>query len=344
MKTALITGITGQDGAYLAQLLLGKGYRVVGARRRSASSNTWRLQELGVLDQVEFVALDLLEFSNVLRVVETVRPDEIYNLAAMSFVETSFEQPIYSSHVTGIGPVHLLEAIRKTKPDAKFYQASTSEMFGGTDGEPLDETSPFRPRSPYAAAKLYAHSMTVNYREAHGLFAVSGLLFNHESPLRGIEFVTRKITAGLAEIAHGREASIELGNIWAERDWGFAGDYVRGMWMMMQRDEPKDYVLAQGRADEVKRFATMASEVAGFAIEWGKDITGFVHAHDVKTDKIVIKSHEKYYRPDDISLLIGNSCLAHEELDWQPTVNVEQLAEMMVRADMDRVKRGVPLL
>jgi GDPmannose 4,6-dehydratase len=342
MKTALITGITGQDGAYLAQLLLGKGYRVVGARRRSASSNTWRLQELGVLDQVEFVALDLLEFSNVLRVVENVRPDEIYNLAAMSFVETSFEQPIYSSHVTGIGPVHLLEAIRKAKPDAKFYQASTSEMFGGTDGEPLDENSPFRPRSPYAAAKLYAHSMTVNYREAHGLFAVSGLLFNHESPLRGIEFVTRKITAGLAEIAHGREAPIELGNIWARRDWGFAGDYVRGMWTMLQQNKPKDYVLAQGASHDVVQFISMSARAAGLSFILCANDTGCCEG--LAGDKVIFRARTTSYRPVDIEDLVGNAQVAHEELDWQPTVNVEQLAEMMVRADMDRVKRGVPLL
>ncbi len=270
-KTALITGISGQDGAYLSKLLLEKGYKVFGAYRRSASVNLWRLQELGIEQQVHLVPLDLLEFTNILRTIEAVKPDEVYNLAAQSFVGLSFEQPLYTGDVDALGVARLLEAVRAVKPDIRIYQASTSEMFGKVQEVPQSESTPFYPRSPYGVAKLYAHWMTVNYREAYGMYAVSGILFNHESPLRGMEFVTRKITAGFARIKHGTQDVLELGNLDAKRDWGFAGDYVKGMWLMLQQSTPEDYVLATGQTRSVREFVELAAEAAGFDLEWDGD-------------------------------------------------------------------------
>src|SRR5262245_30803377 len=267
-KTALITGITGQDGAYLAKLLLGKGYKVFGGARRTSSSNTWRLKELGIEAEVELIDFELMEMGNVQRAIERLRPDEIYNLGAQSFVQASFEYPIYTIETNTLGTVRILEAIRQVNPKIRFYQASTSEMYGQVQETPQSERTPFYPRSPYGISKLHSHWLTVNYRESYGIAASSGILFNHESPLRGREFVTRKITCGLASIKHGQLDVLTLGNLEAKRDWGFAGDYVEGMWLMVQAATPDDYVLATGESHTVRQFVDAAAPLLGFAIEW----------------------------------------------------------------------------
>ena len=267
-RTALVTGISGQDGAYLARFLLAKGYRVVGALRRSSRSTIPRLIELKIAGDVEIVDFDLAEITNIMRMLKKVQPDEIYNLAAQSFVALSFEQPIYTSDTDGVGPLRLLEALREAVPTARFYQASTSEMYGKVQAVPQDETTPFYPRSPYGFAKLFAHWATVNYRESYDLHASSGILFNHESPLRGREFVTRKITWSLARIRHGDLDMLELGNLDARRDWGFAGDYVEGMWLMLQQDQAQDYVLATSETHTVRAFVETAARRLQFDIEW----------------------------------------------------------------------------
>jgi GDPmannose 4,6-dehydratase len=334
-KKALITGITGQDGAYLAQLLLGKGYEVYGAFRRSASSNFWRLEELGIANQVKMVSMDLLEYSNIQRTLEKVQPDEIYNLAAQSFVAASFEQPLYTSDVDALGVTRLLEAIRSVNPKIRFYQASTSEMFGLVQEVPQTEKTPFYPRSPYGVAKLYAHWMTVNYRESYGMHASSGILFNHESPLRGLEFVTRKITSTLARIKHGSAEMLELGNLEAKRDWGFAGDYVEGMWRMVQQDTPDDYVLATGETHTVKEFVELAAQAAGFELEWsGQDVD--LKAVDAKTGRTILKINPDFYRPAEVELLIGSPEKAFQKLSWKSSTDLNELVEMMVTADMNQ--------
>jgi GDPmannose 4,6-dehydratase len=334
-KKALITGITGQDGAYLAQLLLSKGYEVYGAFRRSASSNFWRLEELGVANQIKMVSFDLLEYSNIQRTLEKVQPDEIYNLAAQSFVAASFEQPLYTSDVDAMGVTRLLEAIRSVNPKIRFYQASTSEMFGLVQEVPQTEKTPFYPRSPYGVAKLYAHWMTVNYRESYGSHASSGILFNHESPLRGLEFVTRKITSTLARIKHGSSEVLELGNLSAKRDWGFAGDYVEGMWRMVQQDTPDDYVLATGETHTVKEFVDLAAQAAGFELEWsGQEVD--LKAVDAKTGRTVLKVNPDFYRPAEVELLIGSPEKAFHKLSWKSSTDLNELVEMMVTADMNR--------
>jgi GDPmannose 4,6-dehydratase len=334
-KKALITGITGQDGAYLAQLLLSKGYEVYGAFRRSASSNFWRLEELGVANQIKMVSFDLLEYSNIQRTLEKVQPDEIYNLAAQSFVAASFEQPLYTSDVDAMGVTRLLEAIRSVNPKIRFYQASTSEMFGLVQEVPQTEKTPFYPRSPYGVAKLYAHWMTVNYRESYGIHASSGILFNHESPLRGLEFVTRKITSTLARIKHGSSEVLELGNLSAKRDWGFAGDYVEGMWRMVQQDTPDDYVLATGETHTVKEFVDLAAQAAGFELEWsGQEVD--LKAVDAKTGRTVLKVNPDFYRPAEVELLIGSPEKAFHKLSWKSSTDLNELVEMMVTADMNR--------
>ncbi|MBC7357618.1 MAG: GDP-mannose 4,6-dehydratase [Desulfacinum sp.] len=338
-RRALITGITGQDAAYLAKFLLEKGYRVTGTYRRTASSNMWRLHELGVLEAIDLVPLDLLELTNILRVVESVAPDEIYNLAAQSFVGVSFDQAVYTTQVNAIGVSYLLEAVRTLNPSIRFYQASTSEMFGKAREVPQSETTPFHPRSPYAVAKLYGHWITVNYREAHGLHASSGILFNHESPLRGREFVTRKITAGLAKIRHGQQEVLELGNLEARRDWGYAGDYVRGMWLMLQQPQGDDYVLATGETHSVREFTERAAACAGFRLAWegeGADAVGV----DETSGRVVVRVNPRFYRPAEVDLLLGDASKARSRLGWAPTVGFEELVEMMVRADMDRAARG----
>lgn len=337
---ALITGITGQDAAYLARFLLERGYEVVGTYRRTASSNLWRLEELGVLEKVELIPMDLLELTNIVRVVTQVRPTEIYNLAAQSFVGVSFEQAVYTSQVNAIGVVYLLEAVRTVDPSIRFYQASTSEMYGKVRETPQNENTPFHPRSPYAVAKVYGHYMTVNYREAHGVHASSGILFNHESPLRGREFVTRKITASLAKIRHGQQDVLELGNLDAERDWGYAEDYVRGMWLMLQQPQGDDYVLATGESHTVREFTEKAARCAGFDLQWeGQGVTA--RGVDRKTGREIVRVSPRYFRPADVEHLRGDASKARRILGWRPVVSFDELVERMAAADLDRAARGV---
>jgi GDPmannose 4,6-dehydratase len=335
-KTALITGASGQDGAYLAKLLLQKGYKVYGAVRRTSSADFWRFRYLGVDRDIELVSLELLEESNVARLITKLQVDEIYNLAAQSFVGASFDQPVYTAEVDAVGVCRLLEAIRGHSPHTKFYQASTSEMFGKVREIPQTETTPFYPRSPYGVAKLYAHWITVNYREAYDLFACSGILFNHESPLRGPEFVTRKATIALAEIRQGRRDVLKMGNLGAKRDWGFAGDYVTGIWMMLNAPKADNYVLATGGTWTVRDFVARAAACLDFDLEWrgdGENETGI----DRKTGKVVVAVDPQFYRPAEVDQLIGDSTKARDALGWQPQTSFDHLVEMMVRADVDRL-------
>ena len=320
MPTALITGITGQDGAYLAQLLLGKGYRVVGLIRRSASADVIgeRLRWLGIIDQLELVDGNLIDLSSLIRVVQGVQPDEVYNLGAQSFVAASWQQPLLTGTVTGLGPVNLLEALRIGCPAARFYQASSSEMYGLIQQPQQNERTPFYPRSPYAAAKLYAHWMTVNYRESFGMHASSGILFNHESPLRGIEFVTRKITDGVARIKLGLAHELALGNLEAMRDWGHARDYVRAMWAMLQQPQAGDYVIATGRTTSIREFCRIAFAHAGLDYQ----------AHVVLNPKLI--------RPAEVDVLLGDAARARQVLGWAPEVSLEDMAAEMVEADLAR--------
>lgn len=338
-KTALITGINGQDGAYLAQLLLSKGYRVVGGMRRSSTPNVHRLQELGIAGDVEFADIDLFELTNLMRCIERQKPDEIYNLAAQSFVALSFEQPLYTAEIDALGTLRFLEAIRHIDPRIRFYQASTSEMFGKVQAIPQDETTPFYPRSPYGVAKLFGHWSTVNYRESYGLHASSGILFNHESPLRGREFVTRKVTLGMAMIKHGKAEVLELGNLDAKRDWGFAGDYVEGMWRMVQQDQPGDYVLATGETHTVRSFVEKVAQWFGFEIAWSGGGEGEIGS-DRRSGKVIVRVNPAYYRPAEVDLLLGSPRLAEEKLGWRRKVGFEALTEMMCEADERRVKIG----
>lgn len=341
-KVALITGISGQDGAYLARLLLHEGYEVYGAMRRSSTPNVWRLDALGIRNDVRLVSMDLAEFSNVQRVLEYVKPDEVYNLAAQSFVTASFEQPIYTMDITGTAVCRLLEAVRIIIPNARFYQASTSEMFGKVQAIPQDESTPFYPRSPYGVAKLAAHWMVINYRESYSMHLSNGILFNHESPLRGLEFVTRKITSQLAEIRHGHRAVLELGNLDSKRDWGFAGDYVRGMWAMVQHPTPQDYVLATGSTVTVRDFVAWAAEAAGMPLEWSgtsEHVTGI----DKRSGKVIVKVSESLFRPAEVDLLIGSAEKARRVLGWEPEVSVQALVQMMIEEDMRRAEQG-PIL
>jgi GDPmannose 4,6-dehydratase len=340
-KTAVITGITGQDGAYLTELLLGKGYTVYGTYRRTSSVNFWRLEELGVENHpnLHLVEYDLTDLSSSIRLLQNSGATEVYNLAAQSFVGVSFEQPITTAEITGIGPVNLLEAIRIVNPKIKFYQASTSEMFGKVQAIPQIESTPFYPRSPYGVAKLYAHWMTINYRESYNIFATSGILFNHESPLRGREFVTRKITDSVAKIKLGKLAVLELGNIDAKRDWGYAKDYVEGMWRMLQAAEPDTYVLGTNRTETVRDFVTMAFKATGVDIDWkGRD--EHEQGFDAKTGKVLVKINPKFYRPAEVELLIGNPAKAKATLGWEPKTTLEELCRMMVVADLARNERG----
>ena len=337
-KTAIITGITGQDGAYLTELLLARGYTVYGTYRRTSSVNFWRLEELGIKashPDLHLVEYDLTDMGSAIRLLESSGATEVYNLAAQSFVGVSFDQPITTAHMTGVGPVHLLEAIRIVNPKIRFYQASTSEMFGKVQAVPQVEDTPFYPRSPYGVAKLYAHWMTMNYRESYGIFGSSGILFNHESPLRGREFVTRKITDSMAKLKLGKLDVLELGNLDAKRDWGYAKDYVEGMWRMLQADEPDTYVLATNRTETVRDFVTMAAKAAGFALEWqGK--AEQERGINIATGKTVVAVNPKFYRPAEVELLIGNPAKAKAKLGWEPTTTLEQLCAMMVEADLRR--------
>jgi GDPmannose 4,6-dehydratase len=320
MKTALITGITGQDGAYLAQLLLEKGYKVYGLIARRSTSTIWRLQYLGIENQVELLEGDLTDISSIIRALNKANPSEVYNLAAQSFVATSWEQPITTSQVTGIGVLNVLEAIRLSNKQIRFYQASTSEMYGLIQEPMQSEKTPFYPRSPYGVAKLYGHWMTVNYRESFDIFGCSGILFNHESPLRGIEFVTRKVTDAVAKIKVGKQHELRLGNIDAKRDWGFAGDYVQAMWLMLQQDNPDDYVIATGKTTTVREMCEIAFEYVGLHYE----------------NYVVIDP--QYYRPAEVDVLLGNPAKANEKLGWKAKTPLKELIEMMVEADLRRVK------
>lgn len=341
MKKAIVTGVTGQDGAYLAELLLGKGYEVYGTYRRTSSVNFWRIEELGI-DQhpdLHLVEYDLTDLGASIRLLKSSGATEVYNLAAQSFVGVSFEQPITTLEITGAGPVNLLEAIRIVNPEIRFYQASTSEMFGKVQAVPQVESTPFYPRSPYGIAKLYAHWMTINYRESYGIFGASGILFNHESPLRGREFVTRKITDGMAKIKLGKLDVLELGNLDAKRDWGYAKEYVEGMWRMLQADKPDTYVLATNRTETVRDFVTMAAKAAGVELAWQGKAEHEVGI-DTRTNKTVVRVNPKFYRPAEVELLIGNPEKAKLELGWQPETTLEQLCQMMVEADIRRNQAG----
>ncbi|QGG49990.1 GDP-mannose 4,6-dehydratase [Lysinibacillus pakistanensis] len=319
MKTALITGITGQDGSYLAELLLDKGYKVYGLVRRTSTPIMVNIEH--ILDKIELVSGDLTDLSSLIRIMEQIQPDEVYNLAAQSFVGTSWEQPILTGNVTGLAVTNMLEAVRIVKPDARFYQASSSEMFGKVVETPQKETTPFYPRSPYGVAKVYGHWITINYRESFNMYACSGILFNHESPRRGVEFVTRKITDAVAKIKLGLANELRLGNLDAKRDWGFAGDYVKAMWLMLQQDTPDDYVISTGETHTVQEFVEIAFSHVG--LKW--------------EDYVVID--EKFVRPAEVDLLLGDCTKAKEKLGWQLDVSFEQLVKMMVDEDLKKYKR-----
>ena len=320
-KTALITGVTGQDGAYLARLLAGKGYKVAGILARRATDTTWRLDELGVKKDVELIDADISDLSSIIRAINAVQPEEYYNLAAQSFVATSWNQPLLTAQATAISVAIGLEAVRLTNPGIRFYQASTSEMFGKIQAARQDESTPFHPRSPYGVAKLFGHWITINYRESFGLHASSGILFNHESPLRGIEFVTRKVSDGVARIKLGRQKELRLGNIDAKRDWGFAGDYVEAMWLMMQQEKPDDFVIATGRTTTVREMCRIA----------------FAHVGLDYKDHVVIDP--KFFRPAEVDELLGHPEKAATRLGWRARTSLEELIRMMVDADMNRVRR-----
>jgi GDPmannose 4,6-dehydratase len=320
-KNALITGITGQDGAYLAKLLLDKGYKVYGLHARRSTNTLWRLDYLGVANDVQLIDGDLTDLSSIIRAMEKSQANEVYNLGAQSFVATSWEQPLLTAQVTGVGTLNVLEAIRIVHPSARFYQASTSEMFGLIQEARQSETTPFHPRSPYGVAKLYSHWMTLNYRESFGMHASSGILFNHESPLRGIEFVTRKVTDAVARIKHGKQTELRLGNIDAKRDWGFAGDYVEAMWLMLQQDTPDDFVVATGETTTVRDMCRIAFEHVG-----------------LDHDKYIVID-PKFYRPAEVDILLGDPGKANAKLGWRAKTNLNSLITMMVDADMARVSK-----
>ncbi|KLU27758.1 GDP-D-mannose dehydratase [Caballeronia mineralivorans PML1(12)] len=340
LTSAVVTGITGQDGAYLTQLLLEKGYDVHGTYRRTSSVNFWRMEELGVLNhpKLHLVEHDLTDLGASIRLFEKAQPREVYNLAAQSFVGVSFDQPATTAEITGVGALNQLEAIRIVDKSIRFYQASTSEMFGKVQAIPQKEDTPFYPRSPYGVAKLYAHWITINYRESYDIFGSSGILFNHESPLRGREFVTRKITDSVAKISLGKLDVLELGNIDAKRDWGFAKEYVEGMYRMLQADEPDTFVLATNRTETVRDFVTMAFKAVGIELSWrgeaekeeGVDSNG----------KVLVRVNPKFYRPAEVELLIGDPTKAKEKLGWEPKTTLEQLCKMMVEEDRRRNKEG----
>ena len=343
MKKAMITGITGQDGSYLSELLLEKGYEVHGVIRRHSTPCTERIDHL--LSDTQYDGRiflhygDLTDSSNAHALIRGIQPDEVYNLAAQSHVAVSFEVPEYTAEATGVGTLRLLEAVRQVKPDARFYQASTSELFGGLpDTAPQSEATPFYPKSPYGAAKLYSFWITKNYRESYGMFAVNGILFNHESPRRGETFVTRKITLAVARIMAGRQEKLSLGNLNAKRDWGFAGDYVEGMWRMLQQDTPDDYVLATNETHTVREFVEMAFHEAGIEIEWrGEGIEE--KGYDAKSGRLLVDVDPRFFRPAEVELLWGNPSKAERELGWRRKVSFADLVRMMVRADMERCGR-----
>ncbi|MGM0887464.1 MAG: GDP-mannose 4,6-dehydratase [Bacillota bacterium] len=318
MKTALITGITGQDGSYLAELLLDQGYKVYGLKRRTATPNLENIKSL--INEIDFISGDLRDITSLTEAVQLAKPDEIYNLAAQSFVGDSWRQPIYTGEVTGLGVTNMLEAIRQAKPDARFYQASSSEMFGKVLETPQKETTPFYPRSPYGVAKVYGHWITVNYRESYNMYACSGILFNHESPRRGIDFVTRKVTDAVAKIKLGIQDKLHLGNLDSKRDWGFAGDYVKAMWLMLQQDEPDDFVIATGETHTVKEFVEIAFEHVG--LNWQEHVV----------------QDPQFMRPAEVDILLGDPSKAKQKLNWEPQITFEQLVKMMVDQDLQKYK------
>jgi GDPmannose 4,6-dehydratase len=335
--SALITGISGQDGAYLAKLLIGKGYTVYGAYRHTSSVNFWRIGELGITGHpnLHLIEHDLTDLATGIRLLRDTGATEVYNLAAQSFVRASFDQPVATSQINALGALNLLEAIRIVNPGIRFYQASTSEMFGKVKTAPQNEDTPFYPRSPYSIAKLFAHWSTINYRESYGIYSVSGILFNHESPLRGLDFVTRKITDAVARIKLGKLDTLELGNLDAQRDWGYAEEYVEGMWRMLQAPEPTNYVLATGRTKTVRDFATMAFYAVDIHLRWsgnGRDET----AVDATTGRLLVKINPQHYRAAEVDHLVGNPAKACEQLGWTATTTLEQLCRMMVEADLRR--------
>lgn len=339
VKKALITGITGQDGAYLSKLLIEKNYEVYGAFRRTSDLHLERLKFLGIDAEIKYVPFELLEFTNIYRTIEKTHPDEIYNLGAQSFVALSFEEPIFTADVTATGPLKVLEAIRAIDPKIKFYQASSSEMFGKVQAVPQNEKTHFYPRSPYAVSKLFGHFITINYRESYNLFACSGILFNHESPLRGFEFVTRKISHGIARIKCGLQDKIVLGNLDAKRDWGYAPEYVEAMWLMLQQDKPDDFVIATGESHSVREFVECAFRCIGIDIEWsgsGVDEKG----KDKKTGKTVIDLSPEFFRPVEVDLLIGDFSKAKQKFSWQPKTRFNELVNIMVESDIKRLAKN----
>ncbi|WP_127112541.1 GDP-mannose 4,6-dehydratase [Shimia sediminis] len=334
---AFITGITGQDGAYLAKLLLEKGYHVHGGVRRISHQETLRLEKLGILQDVRLSEFDLSEMNNITRLIRDNPVDEFYNLAAQSFVGSSWDQPIYAGDVNGLGVVRILDSLRTYHPETRFYQASTSEMFGLVQEVPQRETTRFYPRSPYGVSKVYGHYITTNYRESFGMHASSGILFNHESPLRGQEFVTRKITMALAKIARGSAQPLILGNLEAQRDWGFAGDYVEGMWRMLQQEEANNYVLATGVTTPIRDFVRFAAECLGMELEFDGEGVNEI-AINKKTGQKVVEVSEQFFRPAEVDLLIGDASKAQAELGWKATVEIRELAEMMAKSDYDDLR------
>lgn len=336
MKRALITGITGQDGSYLAEFLLEKGYKVYGLKRRTSTVTFERIKH--IQDSISLVSGDMHDQSSLLAAVEGTKPDEIYNLAAQSFVPTSWEQPLLTGDVTALGVTRLLEAIRKINREARFYQASSSEMFGKVQEVPQTEKTPFYPRSPYGVAKVYGHWITINYRESYNMFCCSGILFNHESPRRGLEFVTRKITNGVARIHLGLDYEIKLGNLDAKRDWGYAGDYVRAMWLMLQQDQPDDYVIATGETHSVREFVELAFDAVGIKLHWegeGLDEKGI----DPSTGKVLVRVDPQFFRPAEVHQLVGDSTKAREKLGWEPQVSFRELIQMMVENDLKEIEQ-----
>ncbi len=333
MKRAFITGITGQDGGYLAELLLEKGYEIYALYRRNSNQRFDRIKHL--LDKIHLIEGDMTDQSSLIDAIEVSKPDEVYNLAAQSFVAVSWKEPVFTAEVNALGVTRLLEAIKMKKPDAKFYQASTSELFGLVQETPQKETTSFHPRSPYSVAKLYGYWITVNYRESYNMFACNGILFNHESPKRGIEFVTRKITKAVAEIYRGEREFVSLGNLDAKRDWGYAGDYVKAMYLMLQQEKPDDFVIASGETHSVREFVEKAFKVVDIEIEWkGQGINEI--GIDKKSGKTIVKINPQFFRPADVELLLGDPSKAKRELGWNPEVNFDQLVEMMVRSDLEK--------
>ena len=342
MKKAIITGVTGQDGAYLAQLLLEKGYKVFGAYRRTSSQNFWRMDYLGIRNHPNLMLVehDLIDAASTIRMVSEIKPDEIYNLAAQSFVHVSFDQPLATSMITGIGVTHMLEAIRIVNKNIKFYQASTSELYGKVQEVPQKETTPFYPRSPYGVSKLYAHWMVTNYRESYDMFACSGILFNHESPLRGIEFVTRKISDAVARISEGIQDVIELGNLDASRDWGYAPEFVEGMYKMLQHNNPDTFVLATNKAYTVRQFVQYAFNVVGIDIKWeGSGVSE--RGINNKTGKTIVKINKDFFRLSEVDALIGDYSKAEKELAWVPQVELKKICQIMVESDLKALKTNL---